>query len=205
MTGRTNNRARYCSPKCKDLARTASHQGMIAARRVGRTCERCGDPIAETAPGKTKFCSRKCLNDHHNHARAADIKVAIIEQRKPCRVCDGPIPPEARSDVIYCSPRCKSRGNQYGSSPQRDYNRWYLYGLSPKQYAAMLAEQDGRCAICRTDEWRGKDNAPHVDHDHDSKYVRGILCGGCNNGLGSFGDDPARLRAAADYLERNMR
>jgi hypothetical protein len=65
----------------------------------------------------------------------------------------------------------------------------------------MLAAQDERCAICRSPDWPGKDSRPHVDHDHETGRVRGLLCGLCNNGLGQFKDDPARLRAAADYLE----
>lgn len=79
--------------------------------------------------------------------------------------------------------------------------RQYLYGLSQERYEALLAAQDGRCAICRTDDWPGKDHRPHVDHCHETGRVRGLLCDFCNRGLGLFGDDPARLRAAADYLE----
>jgi hypothetical protein len=80
--------------------------------------------------------------------------------------------------------------------------RKYLYGMEPGEYEAMLAKQGGVCAICRTAEWRGKGNSPHIDHDHATGLVRGILCGVCNNGLGNFADDPARLRAAVMYLER---
>ena len=83
------------------------------------------------------------------------------------------------------------------------YNRQYKYGMDQEQYDALLAFQNGACAICGTTEWHGsKLNVPHVDHDHGSGEVRGLLCGGCNNGLGNFDDDPERMRKAADYIDR---
>ena len=42
---------------------------------------------------------------------------------------------------------------------------------------------------------------PRIDHDHGTGNVRGVLCHACNVSLGLFGDDPVRLRRAADYLE----
>jgi hypothetical protein len=40
-----------------------------------------------------------------------------------------------------------------------------------------------------------------IDHCHDTKAVRGILCDLCNLGIGNFHDAPERLRRAADYLD----
>jgi hypothetical protein len=59
--------------------------------------------------------------------------------------------------------------------------------------------QFDRCPIC----W--KPDPEHVDHDHKTGKVRGILCFNCNGGLGQFRDDPAALRRAAEYLEGQMR
>lgn len=74
-----------------------------------------------------------------------------------------------------------------------------LYGLSEEQYRRLLAEQKGRCAICGRPPQR---RALCVDHCPVMKQVRRLLCDNCNTGLGLFGDDPGRLRTAADYLER---
>jgi hypothetical protein len=41
----------------------------------------------------------------------------------------------------------------------------------------------------------------NIDHDHQTGALRGVLCSRCNTALGMFGDDPAKLRAAAAYLE----
>lgn len=69
--------------------------------------------------------------------------------------------------------------------------------------AATLREaQNGRCAICGTAEAAAPCGRLHLDHDHTTHVVRGLLCGNCNAGLGQFKDDPVRLRAAIDYLAR---
>jgi hypothetical protein len=59
----------------------------------------------------------------------------------------------------------------------------------------MFESQGGRCAICR------QDRPPlHVDHDHETGRVRGLLCNSCNNGLGRFAHDPIVLVAASQYM-----
>jgi len=72
------------------------------------------------------------------------------------------------------------------------------YGITPEQWDQMLADQDSRCAICRTDN-PGK-RSWHVDHDHETGAVRGLLCNHCNLLLGHASDDTDVLLAAIAYL-----
>jgi hypothetical protein len=72
-----------------------------------------------------------------------------------------------------------------------------MYGVSIEEFKARLARQGNRCAICNS-EFR---KTPNVDHDHQTGKIRGLLCGGCNTGMGNLGDSSSRLRAAADYLD----
>lgn len=73
--------------------------------------------------------------------------------------------------------------------------RWAKQGMDP--IAAQAAWDTQVCAICGSTEKRF-----HVDHSHQTGVVRGLLCGPCNHTLGLMQDEPARLRAAAAYLER---
>ena len=75
------------------------------------------------------------------------------------------------------------------------------YGMTIEEYDAMLEAQGGGCFIC------GKpprdDISLHVDHDHSTGRIRGILCFCCNNALADFQDDPSLLRKAASYVTTN--
>jgi Recombination endonuclease VII len=100
--------------------------------------------------------------------------------------------------ATYCKPCHNARGNEsrqrlYGSS--RHYHLTRRYGIGAPEFDALVREQDGVCPIC------DKPDPEHVDHDHVSGRVRGILCFNCNGGLGQFGDDPERLVRAQLYLE----
>lgn len=91
------------------------------------------------------------------------------------------------------------------------YRRTVLarYGVTVEEFEAKLAAQGGGCALCgaapkdglRADGTRRP--ALHQDHDHVTGRNRDLLCNKCNQGLGLFNDNPALLRAAAEYIERH--
>lgn len=77
------------------------------------------------------------------------------------------------------------------------------YGISLEDYKEMLSAQGHKCAIC--DRADNNDKRPaykkfHVDHDHATGLVRGLLCSTCNTGIGKFQDNTDLLRKAIDYL-----
>ena len=67
-------------------------------------------------------------------------------------------------------------------------------------YEAMLLDQDGGCAICGAPPPDGQ--SLHIDHDHATGAVRGLLCFTGNAGLGKFGETIDLLSAAVAYLHR---
>lgn len=75
------------------------------------------------------------------------------------------------------------------------------YNLTIEDYLFLLAQQDGVCAICKTRCSTGKRLA--VDHEHDTGFVRGLLCNYCNRGLGMFRDNIGYMKSAIDYVESN--
>ena len=74
------------------------------------------------------------------------------------------------------------------------------YGLTLEELEEMA--EDG-CAICGTTEWMGRHGGkPHIDHDHISGEVRGILCHNHNLMIGYAHEDIAILESAIRYLSR---
>lgn len=86
----------------------------------------------------------------------------------------------------------------------RDEGLRKKYGITIEQYDAVVVAQDGVCAICGCSETRQLKNqivdGLSVDHDHDTKKNRGLLCSSYNNGLGRFKHDPERLEKATAYM-----
>lgn len=83
----------------------------------------------------------------------------------------------------------------------RNWNLRAKYGITLVDYNLLLAAQGGTCATCDATTGDSRGRSLHVDHDHASGEVRGLLCSNCNTAIGKAGDDPVHLRRLADYLE----
>jgi hypothetical protein len=72
------------------------------------------------------------------------------------------------------------------------------YGLTEQQFDELLKNCDGKCKGCRrmfSDKLK-----PHVDHDHKTGRVRGLLCFSCNTILGLAKDDPYILQRLISFM-----
>lgn len=79
----------------------------------------------------------------------------------------------------------------------------YMYGMTFNDYDKMYKEQLGGCAICGKgipSTWK---TGVHIDHDHKTGKVRGLLCPNCNRGLGLFKENTNTLLSACEYLNRH--
>lgn len=82
-------------------------------------------------------------------------------------------------------------------SRRRKQNLLKLYNLTEDDYNNLLEAQQFRCKICGKPWTFG---TLHVDHDHKTGKVRGLLCGLCNSMLGFADDNPDILLKALQYI-----
>ena len=134
---------------------------------------------------------------HSQRAWYLRNRASVIAKAK-ARAAADPVGRAAKMRAWYLKNRERILAKQkaHGSKP----SSFYRYGLSPAGYEAMLAEHGYTCAICsrpHTDTHR-----LHVDHDHVTGAIRGLLCRHCNWVLGLVHDDADLLRSAIAYLSR---
>lgn len=135
-----------------------------------KTCTKCGET--------------KQLEDFYQQPDCKDGR------QGSCKACD--------------NVRTKAWKAAHPESERATNRKRYLrvtYGITPEQYDDLLEAQRGRCACCGTDEPGGRRrNTFHVDHDHKTGRVRGLLCHSCNIGIGALGDTLEGVERAAAYL-----
>jgi Recombination endonuclease VII len=140
----------------------------------------------------------------------------LLPGHRFCSGCWGQVPsegfsPDRDSDRNRCK-KCRSEflTQQYRTSEEfrlkhRQDNVRRNYGVTREQYNSLFESQGGKCAVCgKPPDGSKKGNYLHVDHDHETGEVRGLLCSRCNRGMGHFKDDVAVMLAAAEYLTRHQ-
>jgi hypothetical protein len=102
---------------------------------------------------------------------------------------------QGRSDgrASRCIP-CSTR--QQWPEDQRRRSLWSKYRLTPEDFDDLVEKQQNKCAICGAPEPKF-----HVDHDHQTNKIRGLLCSHCNLMLGHARDNIETLLAAIEYLK----
>lgn len=103
----------------------------------------------------------------------------------PCQRTD--CPKDSRGGLHYCT---------------RHYyrlRRLQDLGLNFETCDALWTAQGCVCAICQ-DPIDIEHTNTHVDHNHITGEVRGILCNRCNMAIGLLREDPKLFAAAVDYL-----
>jgi predicted nucleic acid-binding Zn ribbon protein len=170
-----------------------------------KTCNKCGESKPESewypsrwAAGNGQWC-KSCYQEWHRNRYTP--KAGADDSPRACAACGESYRPKQRKASIYCSRKCGERARRE-SGRDRETHLLRKYGVTQEWYDDTLAKQSGGCALCGNGpSERGKYRTHlHVDHDHKTGAVRGLLCDRCNLLLGQFGDDPDRLMAAAKYL-----
>ena len=137
----------------------------------------------------------------------SDSQLPLGEDKKRCRDCgevksltEFPRNRNAKDGRhTYCKPCHNARGREsrerlYGGN--RHYHLKRRYGIGADEFDRLVELQGGVCPIC------GRENPEHVDHDHESGRVRGLLCMRCNNALGLLREDADVLGNAIGYVYR---
>lgn len=194
-----NARARGRCPEALRKEALAGFIGPRLPRKNKRTLEREKRRLELLAPEGYVRCIRCCTN----RLRSDFLSTQEGKIKRPCNFCRSEIAAAKRAG------RAEMAGSpQHALEKMRmlERNKIRAFGLTQEGYLTLLHEQQGVCKIClkpETSVRQGSVLALAVDHCHKTGRVRGLLCSHCNKGLGHYKDDPKRLRAAADYLERD--
>lgn len=156
-------------------------------------------------PG-TKFC-KKCGNEY-----PATTEYFFVDKRTPdklslpCKECKRVYRRSERGKAAKRRYIHSERGKAYRQghkAKEADRHDKYKrrYGLGIKDYNQLFQKQDGCCVICNRHQSELKRRLD-VDHDHETKKVRALLCNRCNRALGIVGDDAELLKKLTKYLGR---
>ncbi len=102
-----------------------------------------------------------------------------------------------RDKILPMKRRYKATYYKAHRAKIKEYEYWYIYGLTPEALLALKKEQNNLCKICLRAKFLV------VDHCHTTGKVRGLLCRNCNMALGNIRDNTDILKECIKYLEQS--
>jgi hypothetical protein len=207
---RCGSTERYESRHCAPCNRARSKA------RVGTPCPQCGSferfpsgPCVPCTKARTLSPEAKVKRLRaaaYHRERASKDPEYLERRRKNAREYAQRPDVKARMAAKRASPAYQAWRAAYRARPdvvetERLRQNAFEYGLTLDGFWKLHKRQGGRCAACGEPLMPGR--GTHIDHDHYTKRVRGLLCQRCNLCAGWSGDSPLRLRKVALYLERN--
>ena len=158
-----------------------------------KRCAKCKEekPHSEFPPSKTNksglfsycaACNRKHANEWRRKypERERESKRATYEKHKERR-------------------KAESRARYVNNKEAFNNSRWKsLYGISRDEAKALLVQQGGVCKLCGEIPKK-----PCVDHCHNTKKVRGVLCNHCNLAIGHARENIELLNRMITYIQNN--
>jgi predicted nucleic acid-binding Zn-ribbon protein len=183
-------------------------------RRHKSGCSECGGPkpvgqgikLCDECRPKVEERNRQKLAEYQRQRYLRDRDKVLARSRERSK------DPEYRAQKARSTREWARKHPDRARATQRRAWAKRKYGITLEEADAILARG---CAICGAEHGGrivGRASAlmptrPEqrlcLDHCHTTGKVRAALCHGCNSALGLMSDDPARLRAAADYLEKH--
>ena len=160
-----------------------------------KTCSACGDSKSldnffknkASSDGRYSQC-RECRKTEYqkNKEKVSVEHKAYYEKHKKAKLAYAA---EYRKTKMAENPNWrKLKGMAYKTGKTfEEVEAWFN-----KQWM----KQQAQCAICG-DVFCGND---HIDHDHDTNELRGLLCNLCNVGIGALKDSPEVCLKANEYL-----
>ena len=195
--------------RCGSLEKTANGHCIPCERarmaaRMSKPCVKCGQ-TERGAFGNCKACARNYARLRNATPEGKTAKRASRDntpEAKALRAAKRSTEEQLwRRRKRRTKAQVKERELAYARRPDVRLRRYARrYNLSGAELKAKIEGQRGRCAACHGPLTPGR--GTHIDHDHASGVVRGILCHDCNLAEGFLHGSPKRARQIAAYLER---
>ena len=162
-------------PTCNKRRIYKTKQGLKEANKLNRSCKSCSNSIVLGGEGSIFKNNKKLCSSCKEYKELSQYFKYSNRYHSCCKSCSS------------------IKSNLYHKSVYR-YSR---YGIEESIYLKILNDQEKKCAICKM-----KVKNFHIDHDHKTNKVRGLLCGNCNKALGLFKENTNTMNNAIIYINK---